>query len=116
MTYGYRLDTGFGYRLIKNDITSLIGRFGGGTTREIGGPDDKFIPEAVFGLEGEHKISKWQKLCASVEYRPDVTDFADYRCVHKAAWEVLLGRGNASEYESQHSGSLRQLRRWTQAE
>ena len=84
------LDTGFGYQLIKNDITSLIGRLGGGTTREIGGPDDRFIPEAVFGLEGEHKISKRQKLCASVEYRPDVTDFANYRLNTKAAWEVLL--------------------------
>lgn len=84
------IDTGFGYRLVKNDITSLTGRFGGGTTREIGGPDDEFIPEAVFGLEGEHKLSKRQKLSASVEYRPDVTDFTDYRLNTKAAWEVLL--------------------------
>lgn len=84
------LDTGLGYQLIKNDTTSLISRFGGGTTREIGGPDDKYIPELVFGLEGEHKINKRQKLCASVEYRPDVTDFANYRLNSKAAWEVLL--------------------------
>jgi len=84
------LDTGFGYRIIESDIISLTGRFSGGTTREIGGPDDKFIPEAVFGLEAEHKISKRQKLSASAEYRPDVTDFADYRLNMKAAWEVLL--------------------------
>jgi putative salt-induced outer membrane protein YdiY len=84
------LDAGFGYQFIKNDFASLIGRLGGGTTREIGGPDDRFIPEAVFGLEGEYKISKRQKLGASVEYRPDVTDFTDYRLNTKAAWEVLL--------------------------
>jgi putative salt-induced outer membrane protein YdiY len=88
------LDTGFGYQLIKNDQTSLTGRFGGGTTREIGGPDDKFLPEAVFGLEGEHKINKRQKLNASAEFRPDVTDFANYRLNMKAAWEVLLDEEN----------------------
>jgi putative salt-induced outer membrane protein YdiY len=84
------IDTGIGYQWIKNDRTSLISRVGGGTTREIGGPDDQFIPEAVFGIEGEYKISKKQKLCASVEYRPNVTDFTDYRLYSKAAWEVLL--------------------------
>jgi putative salt-induced outer membrane protein YdiY len=84
------LDTGLGYQLVKNDLTSLVGRLGGGTTREIGGPDDQFIPEIVFGLEGEHKLSKRQKLCASVEYRPDVTEFSNYRMNAKAAWEVLL--------------------------
>lgn len=84
------LDTGLGYQFIKDDIASLIGRLGGGTTWEIGGPDDRFIPEAVFGLEGEYKISKRQDLCASVEYRPDVTDFLDYRLNTKVAWEVLL--------------------------
>jgi len=107
------LDTGFGYQLIKNDTTSLISRFGGGTTREIGGPDDKFIPEAGFGLEGEHKLSKRQKLCASVEYRPDVTDFTDYRLNTKAAWEVLLDEekhlsmkvGILDRYDSYADGS-----------
>lgn len=84
------LDTGVGYRLIKDDDTWLTAHFGGGTTREIGGPNDRFIPEAVFGLEGEHKISKRQKLTASVEYRPDVTNFGNYRINGKAAWEVLL--------------------------
>jgi putative salt-induced outer membrane protein YdiY len=84
------LDAGFGYQLIKNDASSLIGRFGGGTTREIGGPDDEFLPEVVFGLEGEHKLNKRQKLTASVEHRPDVTDFTDYRLNVTAAWEILL--------------------------
>lgn len=84
------VDTGFGYQFIDIDTTSLIGRLGGGTSREIGGPNDDFVPEAVFGLEGEHQLTKRQKLCASVEYRPDVTDFADYRLNAKADWEVLL--------------------------
>ena len=107
------LDTGIGYQFIKNDSASLIGRFGGGTTREIGGPDDKFVPEAVFGLEGEYKISKRQKFCTSVEYRPDVANFADYRLNTKAAWEVLLDEemhlsmkvGILDRYDSYSDGS-----------
>lgn len=84
------LDTGLGYRLINTETTNLTGRFGGGTSREIGGPDDKFIPEAVFGLDVEHKINKRHKVTLTAEYRPDVTDFADYRLNSKAAWEILL--------------------------
>jgi len=84
------VDTGLGYRFVKNDTTSLTGRLGGGVTDEIGGPDPRFIPEAVFGIEGERKISKRQKLSLSVDYMPDVTDFQDYRLNTKAAWEVLL--------------------------
>lgn len=84
------LDTGLGYRFINTDMTNLTGRFGGGTSREIGGPDDEFIPEAVFGLDFEHKINKRHKLTLTVEYRPDVTDFADYRLNSKVGWEILL--------------------------
>lgn len=84
------VDTGFGYQFLKNDFTSVLGRLGAGTTWEIGGPDDTLIPDTVFGLEGEHKISQRQKLSASAEYRPDVTDFANYRLNNRAAWEILL--------------------------
>lgn len=83
-------DTGLGYQLIKSESTTLTSRFGGGATQEIGGPDDELIPEVVFGLEGELKISKRQKLTASVEHRPDVTDFGNYRLNAKAAWELLV--------------------------
>lgn len=84
------LDTGFGYQFIKNERSSLTGRIGAGATREIGGPNDKYIPDAVFGLEGQHKLNERQKIGASVEYRPDVTEFADYRLNTKLDWEVLL--------------------------
>ncbi len=65
------LDTGVGYQFIKNDATSLITRFGCGTSKASEGPDTDFLPELVFGMEGEHKLSKQQKLTGSVEYRPD---------------------------------------------
>ena len=84
------MDTGLGYSFLKNDTTTLLGRLGAGTSREIGGPDDEFVPEAVLGADFEHKISTRQKLCLSGEYRPDVSDWADYRFHSKAGWEILL--------------------------
>jgi hypothetical protein len=82
--------TGMGYHLVKNETTTLQARMGGGSSREIGGPEKYFIPELNLGLDGEHKLSKRQKIKASVEYYPDVTEFGDFRLVSKADWEVLL--------------------------
>jgi putative salt-induced outer membrane protein YdiY len=84
------LDTGLGYHFIKTDTTSLLGRFGGGFSREIGGPNDRYVPEGVFGLDFEHQLNKRQKLTATVDYTPDVTNFGNYRVNSKAGWEVVL--------------------------
>ena len=48
------------------------------------------MPELNLGFDYEHKLSKRQKIKASVEYYPDVTEFNDFRLVSKADWEVLL--------------------------
>ena len=37
-------------------------------------------------------VSDLQKLKLSLEYFPDVTDFAEFRMVDKASWEVLLDK------------------------
>jgi len=84
------LDGGVGYQFIKNDISTLTGRFGAGVSREIGGPDNRFVPEAVFGLEYERQLTERQKLAAKTEYFPAWTDFDDYRLVANIGWEVLL--------------------------
>ena len=61
-------DTGLGYRLLKNDNITLIGRIGGGYSHYYGGPDNgRYFPEAVFGFNLEEQISKRQKLLATVE-------------------------------------------------
>jgi putative salt-induced outer membrane protein YdiY len=90
--YDLRLsyDTGLGRCLIKNDDTSLLARAGAGFSHEIGSPNDELVPEAVFGMELDHKLNERQKVSASSEYSPDVTDFMDYRLNSKASWEVLL--------------------------
>ena len=82
--------TGMGYHIVKSESATLEARMGGGSSREIGGPEKHFIPELHFGLDAERKFSKRQKVKASVEYFPDVTEFGEFRLVSKADWEVLL--------------------------
>lgn len=84
------VDTGVGYQLIKTEATSFLGRFGGGFSREIGGPDDRYVPELVFGMEFEHQLTKRQKLTAKADYMPDVTDFDNFRLTGEFGWQVLL--------------------------
>jgi putative salt-induced outer membrane protein YdiY len=84
------IDAGLGYQFIDTEVTTLVGRCGGGWSREIGGPDDEYVPEAVFGMDFERQLTERQKLTATVDYTPDVTDFRDFRLKTKAAWEVVL--------------------------
>lgn len=84
------MNSGVGYHWIRNDQTSLISRFGAGASREFGAPIDEWKPEAVFGLEAEHQLTKRQKLKGKVEYFPAWERFSDYRLVSDFAWEMLL--------------------------
>ena len=81
---------GVGYQFIKTDAASLIGRIGSGASTEIGAVDEKWVPEAVFGTEYEHQLSKRQKVSLKVDYFPEWTDFDNFRMVTDASWEMLL--------------------------
>ena len=82
--------TGLGYDFIRNDVTTLTGRFGAGVSHEYDGPEDEWTPELIYGLEWERKISDRQKLNASVEYFPNLEHFRDCRINSKASWEVVI--------------------------
>lgn len=84
------LSTGLGYEFLKTDKSSVIARFGGGASHEVGGLDDAYVPELNYGLDAEHQFSKRQKIKLSTEYYPDMTEFENYRIISKADWEVLL--------------------------
>jgi putative salt-induced outer membrane protein YdiY len=86
----YVVNAGLGYRYIDTAASKLVGRIGAGASREFGGPEDRWSPEANFGLDYEHKISDHQKLTATVDYYPEWSDFNDYRLFTDVAWEVLL--------------------------
>lgn len=93
----YFINSGIGYNIFKTDDVKLITRFGAGTSREFGGPDDRWVPEALFGFDYEHQITKRNKIIAKVDYFPEWTNFDNFRLVSDVSWEYLLDEdGNLS--------------------
>lgn len=83
---------GLGYQFIDTKRVDLVGRFGGGSSREFGGPSDRWAEEVLFGLEYEHEFSKTQRFTAKVDYFPEWKDFGLYRVVTDIGWEIDLDR------------------------
>lgn len=83
-------DGGFGYQLVKTEVTAWTTRGGCGVSREIGGPMNRFVPEGVAGSNFERKLTKRQNFTASVEFFFDWTDFTENRINTKASWSVIL--------------------------
>lgn len=91
------LNTGIGYQFFDTDIFDLGARFGAGTSREFGGPDNQWAPEALFGLDSEYRLSDTQRLTGKVDYFPEWDNFTQYRIVSDAGWEIDLDKpGNVS--------------------
>lgn len=84
------LAAGIGYRVIDDGITKMGTRFGSGTSREFGGPDPSWVPEANFGLDYERKITEHQTFSTTMDYYPEWGNFEDYRLNTTVNWVVLL--------------------------
>lgn len=84
------VDAGVGYRFYHEKDLELMGRAGGGTSREFGGPDDRWVPESLLGVEYNQKIFATQKLAAKVDYFPEWDMVGEFRLVADASWEVEL--------------------------
>lgn len=103
---------GIGYAFLKTDFTMLKGRLGAGASREIGGPENRIMPEALAGAEFEHKVTEGQKLTASFEFIPDLGEIGEYRYEAKAGyeflvspeWNVTLKLGVLDRYDSTPNG------------
>lgn len=78
------------YAFVRNDKTLLRGRVGIGGSYELGGDDNGFEPELLLGLDFEHAFNDRNKVFASAEYLPSLSDFPDYRVNSKAGWEILI--------------------------
>jgi putative salt-induced outer membrane protein YdiY len=83
-------NTGVGYRFFHEPTLELIGRFGGGASREFGGPDDRWVPESLFGLKYMQRLSALQKLTAKVDYYPEWTEVGEFRLLADIGWETAL--------------------------
>jgi putative salt-induced outer membrane protein YdiY len=84
--------TGVGYQIYKGPPLSLTTRFGGGASREFGGPYNAWTPEGLLGFEYEQCISDKQKLTATLEYYPAFENVNEYRLVTDAGWEIELDK------------------------
>jgi putative salt-induced outer membrane protein YdiY len=84
------LNSGLGYYWLRNDTSNLVTRFGAGASREIGGPEDEWVPEAMFGYETSHQLTERQKIKGKIEYFPEWSNFDNFRLVSDVSWEILL--------------------------
>jgi putative salt-induced outer membrane protein YdiY len=86
------LNSGLGYKWVDTECFNLIGRFGAGASREFGGVDDEWAPEALFGVDYEYLISDRQRFTMKVDYFPEWEDFGNYRVVSDTGWEIDLDK------------------------
>ena len=108
---------GLGYEFLKEralldggqDRATLTGRVGAGATREFGGEDDKWHPEALLGLDFLWEINERNTFAAGTEVFPALDDFGELRAVSYASYDVLLSEdadvrlrmGVEHEYDSE---------------
>ena len=88
----WAINAGATYHLLQDEGLKLDLRFGSGTSTEFGGPDNRWVPEAVFGGDYEHQWTPQQKFKLTWDYFPDWSDFGNYRIVSKASWELMLDK------------------------
>jgi hypothetical protein len=83
-------NTGVGYRFIHGPTLDLIARFGGGASREFGGPDDRWVPESLLGAEYTQRVATLHKVSAKVDYYPEWEEIGEFRLIAEAGWEIAL--------------------------
>lgn len=86
------LDSGVGYRFWNEPSLNLTGRLGAGGSREFGGPNTDWTPEGLAGVDYDQKITSAHKVCAKIEYYPDLEQTVNYRIVSEVSWEVALAQ------------------------
>lgn len=84
------LHSGLTYHARKSERGFLDLRAGAGTSREIGSPDNQFVPETKLGFDLEFKISPRQKLTGSSDAYVDVTDIGNVRVNSRAGYVIAL--------------------------
>ena len=83
------INSGFGFRFLDSDAKHLTGRFGAGVSREFGGPDTRWVPEAVFGVDWKRKLTERQEIKATVDYLPSWDHWRrDFRLTADLGWQM----------------------------
>jgi putative salt-induced outer membrane protein YdiY len=81
---------GVGYQFVKTESLLLKGRLGAGAAREIRGPENRWTPEGLLGLDWEWKLSQRQRFTSASEVFPDLQELGQYRAQVKVAYEILV--------------------------
>ncbi len=84
---------GLSYAWLNNDITLFKTRAGAGAMREMstqGGPPGKWVPEAVLGMDLNHKFTERQAFVSTVDVYPSLSNLGQYRVRARAAYEILV--------------------------
>lgn len=86
------VNTGVGYQWIDRESTKFSTTFGSGASREFGGVDNSWVPEASFGFNFEQYLSKTRKFYAKMDYFPEWEDFGRYRVLTDIGLEIELSQ------------------------
>lgn len=88
------LYAGAGYTWVDADGTLFKTRAGAGAVYEVGlkrgGPRDRWVPEALFGFDFNHKFSDRQSFVSSLDFYPSLDNFGQYRLRARAGYEIVL--------------------------
>jgi putative salt-induced outer membrane protein YdiY len=84
------LHSGLGYKVYENEAGFFKTRVGLGTSRQFGGVDDDWKPELQFGADWEKRLSSHSKMFATVDFFPNISDFADHRLITNAGFEFVI--------------------------
>jgi hypothetical protein len=83
-------NSGVGYQWIESEWIKLGSQLGAGASREFGGPNDRWAPEAQLGFDYEQTVWTANKLTVSMDYFPEFEHFGRYRLLSEVGWEVAL--------------------------
>ena len=84
---------GFSYVWVKSDLTLFKTRVGAGAVRELdtaGPARDRWVPEAVLGMDYNHKFTDRQAFVSSADIYPNLSQLGQYRVRARAGYEILL--------------------------
>jgi len=88
--YQIDLSAGVGTQLIKKDTWSLIGRTGLGISKEFGGENDDWTPEALFGIESLWSLSKHHSIEFTNTLYPNLNELGEFRNLTELNWKIGL--------------------------
>jgi hypothetical protein len=85
-------NTGIGYRFVHDPELDVIGRLGAGASREVGGPDDRWVPESLLGFEYNQQLSATQRFYGKLDYYPEWDEIGEFRLVADTGWQIQFAQ------------------------